>query len=151
VADEWFYTENGEQRGPIPLTELKERAASGRLARADLVWTEGMGNWQAASDVRGIFDAGPVVIPSSPPVPPDVASKKLAAGICAILLGSFGVHKFILGYTTQGVILLVLFLVTCGIAAAVTSVTGIIEGIVYLTKSDEDFYRTYIVGKKEWF
>jgi TM2 domain-containing membrane protein YozV len=151
VADEWYYSEAGEQRGPIPLAELKQRAAAGKLGRGELIWTDGMADWKPAGEVRGIFDGGPVIVHNSPPVPPDVSSKKLAAGICAILLGSFGVHKFILGYTTQGVILLVLFLVTCGIAAAVTSVTGIIEGIVYLTKSDEDFYRTYMVGRKEWF
>jgi hypothetical protein len=28
---------------------------------------------------------------------------------------------------------------------------GLIEGILYLTKSDEEFYRTYVLGKKEWF
>ncbi|MEX0716039.1 MAG: hypothetical protein WD066_05605 [Planctomycetaceae bacterium] len=28
---------------------------------------------------------------------------------------------------------------------------GLVEGIIYLTKSDEEFYQTYIVGKKEWF
>lgn len=73
------------------------------------------------------------------------ADKKLVAGICAILLGGFGVHKFILGYTTEGVIQLLLGL--CGIG----SIIGIIEGIIYLTKSDEEFVRTYIQGKKAWF
>ncbi|WNZ44340.1 TM2 domain-containing protein [Leptolyngbya boryana CZ1] len=34
------------------------------------------------------------------------ASKKIAAGICGILLGGFGVHKFVLGYSTEGVIML---------------------------------------------
>ena len=28
---------------------------------------------------------------------------------------------------------------------------GLIEGIIYLTKSDEEFYNTYQVGKKPWF
>jgi len=28
---------------------------------------------------------------------------------------------------------------------------GLIEGIIYLTKSDAEFYQTYMVGKKEWF
>ena len=37
----------------------------------------------------------------------EAASKKLAAGITGILLGTFGVHKFILGYTTAGAIMLV--------------------------------------------
>ena len=81
----------------------------------------------------------------------DVSGKKIAAGICGILLGSFGVHKFILGMTTPGVIMLLITLLTCGIGGRATSIIGIIEGVIYLTKSDEDFYREYIVGKKEWF
>ena len=75
----------------------------------------------------------------------------MAAGICGILLGSLGVHKFILGYTTAGVIMLLISLLSCGFLAAVSHVIGIIEGIIYLTKSDDEFYDTYMIGKKEWF
>lgn len=75
------------------------------------------------------------------------ADKKLVAGICGILLGAWGVHKFILGYTTEGIIQIVITLVTCGIGGIV----GIVEGIIYLTKSDEEFVRTYIQNKKGWF
>ncbi len=81
----------------------------------------------------------------------EFASKKLAAGLCGILLGSLGVHKFILGLTKPGIIMLVATIVTCGIASAVTGIIGLIEGIIYLTKSDEEFYQTYAVEKKEWF
>ena len=79
------------------------------------------------------------------------AGTKIAAGICAILLGSLGVHKFILGMTTPGVIMLLVTLLTCGLGATVTTIIGIVEGIIYLTKSDQEFYETYVVGKKEWF
>ncbi len=81
----------------------------------------------------------------------DAASKKLAAGLCAILIGGLGVHKFILGFTTAGVIMLLISFLTCGIGAIVMHVISIIEGITYLTRSDEDFYQLYIVEKKEWF
>lgn len=74
-------------------------------------------------------------------------NKKVVAGILAILLGGLGVHKFILGYTTEGIIQIVITVVTCGIG----SVLGIIEGIIYLTKSDEEFYQTYQVNKRGWF
>ncbi len=79
------------------------------------------------------------------------ADKKIAAGIVAILLGSLGVHKFILGYTTEGIIMLLVTVLTCGLGAMVTSIIGIVEGIIYLTKSDEEFVRTYIQNKKGWF
>ncbi|MCF6166940.1 TM2 domain-containing protein [Lutibacter sp.] len=78
-------------------------------------------------------------------------SKRVIAGILAIVLGPFGVHKFILGYTTQGIILLAVTIVTCGIGAAVTSIIGLIEGVIYLTKSDEEFIQMYQINKKEWF
>ncbi|HJS23051.1 MAG TPA: NINE protein [Pyrinomonadaceae bacterium] len=77
--------------------------------------------------------------------------KKIVAGILAILVGALGVHKFILGYTTEGVIMLLVSVLSCGILAVIPSVIGIIEGIMYLTKSDEEFVRTYIQSKKGWF
>lgn len=83
------------------------------------------------------------------------SNKKVLAGILAILLGGFGIHKFILGYTKEGIIILVITLIlgilTCGVAGWVMGILGIIEGIIYLTKSDEEFYNTYQVGKKPWF
>jgi TM2 domain-containing membrane protein YozV len=82
-------------------------------------------------------------------------NKKILAGVLAILLGGLGVHKFILGYTKEGIIILVITLIlsilTCGIAGWAMGVLGLIEGIIYLTKSDEEFYNTYQVGKKPWF
>ena len=74
-------------------------------------------------------------------------NKKVLAGILGIVLGGFGVHKFILGYTQEGIIQIVITIVTCGMG----SIIGLIEGIIYLTKSDEEFYQTYQVGKKGWF
>ena len=72
-------------------------------------------------------------------------SKRVMAGILAILVGWLGVHKFFLGYTTAGVIMLLL---------ACTGVTGFIalaEGIIYLTKTDDEFIEMYQENAKEWF
>ena len=82
------------------------------------------------------------------PRPVEKDNKKLAAGLLAILIGGLGIHKFILGYTKEGIIWLVISLCTCG---TVTGFLGIIEGILYLTKSNEEFYQTYQVNKKGWF
>lgn len=78
------------------------------------------------------------------------SSKKMVAGILAILLGAFGVHKFYLGYNKEGIITLLVTLLTFGIGASILGVIGLIEGILYLTKSDEDFANTYITNKKGW-
>ncbi|MDQ0594058.1 TM2 domain-containing membrane protein YozV [Chryseobacterium ginsenosidimutans] len=78
---------------------------------------------------------------------PYKSEKKVAAGVLGILLGGFAVHKFYLGYTKTAIIQLILSLVTCG----AVGIIGIIEGIIYLTKSDEEFDRTYVQNQKEWF
>ncbi len=86
-------------------------------------------------------------------------NKKILVGILAIVLGSLGVHKFILGYQKEGFILLGVtilgYATTCFVIGAfffwIPGVIGLIEGIIYLTKSDEEFYNTYQVGRKPWF
>lgn len=76
-----------------------------------------------------------------------IDNKKVAAGLLGIFLGPWGVHKFYLGYTTEGIIQILITLFSCG----ALGILGVIEGIVYLTKSDEEFYYTYQVNKKGWF
>jgi len=76
------------------------------------------------------------------------SDKRIAAGLLAIFLGSLGIHKFYLGYTTAGIIMLVVSLFTCG---SIMAIIGLIEGIIYLTRTDEQFAATYVAGKKEWF
>jgi TM2 domain-containing membrane protein YozV len=93
------------------------------------------------------------------------ADKKIPAGILAILLGSFGVHKFFLGYPRAGMAMLIAhgvgwLMVKIGILGlgflgtlliAITGVIALIEGIIYLTRSDNEFYRNYIVSRRPWF
>jgi TM2 domain-containing membrane protein YozV len=86
-------------------------------------------------------------------------NQRILAGILAIFLGWAGIHKFILGYQKEGIILLVVsiigFVLSCiGIGVFMvwaTALIGLIEGIIYLTKSDEEFYNTYQVGRRPWF
>jgi TM2 domain-containing membrane protein YozV len=79
------------------------------------------------------------------------ADKKIVAGILGILLGAFGIHKFYLGYTKEGVIMLLVSVLTLGFGGFVMGVIGLIEGILYLTKPDAEFVATYITEKKGWF
>jgi TM2 domain-containing membrane protein YozV len=88
---------------------------------------------------------------ASEPGKSEVSQKKLIAGILAIVIGSLGVHKFYLGMTTPGVIMLLVTVLSCGFLAVVPAIIGIIEGILYLTKSDEEFEKTYLIEKKQWF
>ena len=65
---------------------------------------------------------------------------KVAAGVFGILLGGLGVHKFYLGKIGWGI----LYLLFCW--TGIPSIVGLIEGILYLTMSDEDFAEKH--GKK---
>jgi TM2 domain-containing membrane protein YozV len=76
---------------------------------------------------------------------------RVACGIVALFLGAYGVHKFMLGQTGPGVIMLCITLLTCFIGSIVTGPIALIEAIMYLTKTDEEFYQTYVVEKKAWF
>lgn len=79
----------------------------------------------------------------------------ISAGLLAIFLGMFGVHKFYLGYNQAAFAMLSVTvigsIVTFGLAGAVMWVIAIIEGIVYLTKSQTDFDKTYVLEQREWF
>lgn len=57
---------------------------------------------------------------------------RLAAGLLGIFLGTFGVHNFYLGYTAKAVIQLVLTLLSCCMCAPITSIWGLVEGILIL-------------------
>ncbi|WP_411826951.1 TM2 domain-containing protein [Luteolibacter sp. AS25] len=80
--------------------------------------------------------------------------KKLIGGILAIVLGAFGVHKFYLGYQKEGIIMLIVGVVglfICGFPTLAVGIVGLVEGILYLTKTDNEFVSTYVIGRKPWF
>jgi TM2 domain-containing membrane protein YozV len=75
--------------------------------------------------------------PGYPPAPMvnDPRKSKVAAGLLGILLGAFGVHNFYLGYTGKAIAQLLITVLSCGILAIVSSIWGIVEGIMILTGS----------------
>lgn len=86
------------------------------------------------------------------------SKNKVAAGLLGIFLGGLGIHKFYLGFTGPGLVYLLVntvgWIVTVfmlGIPNIVLGIMAFIEGIIYLTKTDEEFEQTYIVEKKQWF
>jgi serine/threonine protein kinase len=109
------------------------------------------------SSAQSEIEPAPEELPPAAPavagiaVDTPVAVGKLLAGVLAIVLGSLGIHKFVLGYPKEGLAMLLIAVLTCGFGAIVTGVIGLIEGIIYLTKTDEEFMNTYITNKKPWF
>jgi TM2 domain-containing membrane protein YozV len=161
---------DGQQYGPVDAEQMRRWIAEGRVRGETLVQPEGATDWKPLQAFPELGTQSPDR-PSAAGVPPVFAppqatvgmraSNKIPAGICGILLGGFGVHKFILGYSSAGGIMLAVSLcsilggfITCGLlwpGVGIMHLIGIIEGIIYLTKSDEEFVRLYVDGRKEWF
>jgi TM2 domain-containing membrane protein YozV len=145
---------DGKEYGPVTVEQIHQWIREGRANAQTKVQPEGSTEWKALGEIPGFADAPPAASPPTLPPPgirPVGADKKLPAGICGILLGCLGVHKFVLGYTREGIIMLLITILTCGYGGAVMGIIGFIEGIIYLTKSDEDFVQTYVRNKKGWF
>lgn len=143
---------DGRPYGPVNAEQIQRWAAENRVNAQTLVQTEGATDWKSLATIPELA-SGLNLAPSM--APPSIytarASSKIPAGICGILLGSLGVHKFILGYTGAGLVMLLVTVLTCGLAAGIMHLIGLIEGIIYLCKSDDEFVRVYVDGRKEWF
>jgi TM2 domain-containing membrane protein YozV len=146
---------DGQPYGPASADQLKRWIIERRVNGQTLAQPEGAAEWRPLSSfpefANDFRPAPPLQAQAAPPTLADKASKKIAAGVCGILLGSLGIHKFILGYTGAGLIMLLVTVLTCFIASPVMHIIGLIEGILYLTKPDEEFVRIYVDGRKEWF
>jgi TM2 domain-containing membrane protein YozV len=151
---------DGQPYGPVSGDQLRVWIAENRANAQTLAQAEGNPEWKPlsaftefAAELKTPSGAAtaPPTITALPATSNPRASNKLPAGICGILLGSLGVHKFILGYTGPGLIMLLVTILTCGLAYPVMHIIGLVEGIIYLCKSDDEFVRIYVDGRKEWF
>lgn len=68
MGDQWFYSTNGKQYGPVEARQLQQLASTGQLGVQDLVWKDGMLEWLPAGRVKGLF-AHRVLAASPPPLP----------------------------------------------------------------------------------
>lgn len=116
---------------------------------------DGSAYWQGPADVDDPF--GPPVNRALQAYAAQAVKQKdhVAAGLFAVFLGFLGMHKFYLGYNNAAFIMLAVSIigsiVSLGLAAAVVWVIAIIEGIIYLTKSQTEFDRIYVLNSREWF
>ena len=101
-----------------------------------------LGNTPAAGTPPNVGNAAAIPVGSK---------SKTTAGILALLLGVFGIHKFYLGYAGPGILVLLVGVFTCSIAWIITGPIALIEGILYLTKTDEEFDRIYVQGSRSFF
>jgi TM2 domain-containing membrane protein YozV len=155
---------DGRQYGPVSADEIRRWLVENRVNSQTPAQAEGASEWKPLgtfSEFASVAKPAPPPIMPSPAAGASRAANRIPAGICGILLGGFGVHKFILGYTATGGVMLAVTLcsffggfVTCGLlwpAYFIMHLIGLIEGIIYLCKPDDEFVRTYVDGRKEWF
>ena len=66
------------------------------------------------------------------------------AALLAIFLGALGIHYFYLGKNTAGIVFLLIAMFSCGVLAAITSVLALVQGIIMLTLTQEQFEQKYV-------
>lgn len=71
------------------------------------------------------------------------AKSRIAAGLLAILLGWVGAHKYYMGSWGWGLVFTAVLILTGGILGLALWLTGLFEGIQYLTMTDETFAENY--------
>lgn len=120
-------------------------------------YQQSQGPWQANQAYAPPYTQQPYGQPYQQPCAQAAPNTKdhVAAGLLAIFLGSLGIHKFYLGYNTPGFIMLAVTIVgsifSLGIAGLAMVVISIVEGVLYLSKSQTEFEHLYVFNHKEWF
>lgn len=138
---------------PPPLADTKPCIECKSLIRRAAVVCPSCGVPQPGATTVHYQPAGePLLAGPSVAAPP---SNRILAGILGIVVGSLGVHKFVLGYNMEGLIMLAItiFGIPCtgGVGSAVMWGIGVAEGIIYLSKSDAEFHDDYVVKRRGWF
>lgn len=146
---DWYLLRGGEPHGPYPEEQIREWIRRRRLAPSEMLNKAGEPNWKRvdecpefAADLASLASPTPYVPASSTPYRrPNPPKDRITAGILAILLGGLGIHHFYLGNTGRGILYIVLGCI------GISPILGLIDGILYLVKSEEEFQRNY----PNWF
>ena len=119
--------------GPYSLDETNRLIVSGQLSRDDLAWVEGTPSWTRLGLVPGTVD-----VPPMPGTVEDGSSDRLIlpAFLLAFFLGVFGVHRFYVGKTTSGIVMIAL---TCtGVGLIATGIWMTVDWIMIVCGAFED-------------
>ena len=133
----WYYEQDGNRMGPVDELAMRQLIADRTISIDTLVWTNGMANWTPLQQTQ--LAAG---LPVPPPMSqtatislqyhsipsnhhPD-AKDRVAYVLLAVLLG-IGIHNFYAGYTTRGIIQLLVSVLSCGILWFFMWIWAIIE------------------------
>jgi len=154
MADQWYYSQQEERKGPVSQEELKRLATTGQLKPTDTVWKEGMAKWLPASQVKGLVPppgpsvSSPIDDPSGPPPMGQAAANAnflpnkgihpLLVLALNILPCGFPVGTMILGQVKKGLMVSVVGIVVGLVGVCLLGIPGIILWIMTLI----DAYKT---------
>lgn len=111
---QWYYSKNGTQLGPVAQGELLAKLSSGEVAQSDLVWKEGMADWLPASQVaelKVLASATPPALAGSVQAPVSPYAAPHATG--------FGNEPLIPNYLWQSILVTIMCCWPLGIPAII--------------------------------
>jgi len=125
----WHYEQNGDRIGPVDEVTMRSLITNQTISIDTLVWTNGMANWTPLRQTQ-LAASLPVqsLMPySSPAYSHNTDAKdRVTYVLLAVLLG-IGIHNFYAGYTTRGIIQLLVSILSCGILWFFMWIWAIIE------------------------
>jgi hypothetical protein len=124
----WHYVKNGTEKvGPVPESELKSLASSGQVHPTDLVWSEGMTDWQPYNAVPALGGGAA----GTPVAAPAALGGAAAFGAPVGAIGGYGVPPGLGGWLQfVGIIHIIYGALTC--VGGVFSFFTIILPLVYI-------------------
>lgn len=114
---QWYYTQNGQQAGPVDEAQLRQMLSSGQVASSDLVWKDGMANWAPLSAVAEFAGTAAAVTPAAGYPSPQPA-QPLPYGGYAAPRAQYGAAS-VPNYLVQSILVTVLCCMPLGVVAIV--------------------------------
>lgn len=118
VMQQWYYSKNATQLGPVSIDELKAKLASGEVSGIDMVWREGLPDWKKAAEM-------PELLAPSIPQPANVVPQPSLAGTPVVtpyqppVAQSYGSNMLIPNYLWQSIVVTIFCCWPLGIPAIV--------------------------------
>jgi hypothetical protein len=127
----WYYAVNGQRQGPIGFEQLRHMVAMGQIAGGDLVWHEGMGDWQAVSSIPALMPRPQPVYPQPAPPPQYQGYSAMPVGYQSQMSGG----KSYQGMAIAGFVLSLLVIFPCTILGLIFSLVAL-NGMKTSTNQD---------------
>ncbi|MBX9787880.1 MAG: DUF4339 domain-containing protein [Pirellulales bacterium] len=125
MSDEWYYAVDGRQAGPVAEALLKQLIGSGQVRPQDLVWRDGMPQWQPAASVLGLLAAQAATVSAGPPSVPPSAGNPFDPGSAATA-------AYVMPRAAPGKVVAIKVMMIVGAAIALLWSLGLMASCIFL-------------------